>query len=42
MGCVITAAAAAQGAPFWFDILAKLVNVRSSGMRPAPATERVG
>jgi hypothetical protein len=42
VGCVITAAAAAQGAPFWFDILAKLINVRSSGIKPSPAAGRVG
>ena len=34
MGMVITGAAAAQGAPFWFDILKKMVNVRSSGIKP--------
>jgi hypothetical protein len=34
-GIIITALAAAQGAPFWFDILKKLVNVRSSGANPA-------
>ncbi len=33
-GILITALAAAQGAPFWFDILKKLVNVRSSGPNP--------
>jgi hypothetical protein len=33
-GILITAMAAAQGAPFWFDILKKLVNVRSSGPNP--------
>jgi hypothetical protein len=34
-GIIFTAMAAAQGAPFWFDILKKLVNVRSSGANPA-------
>jgi len=33
-GILITAMAAAQGAPFWFDILKKLVNVRISGPKP--------
>lgn len=42
LGCVVTGAAAAQGAPFWFDILARLINVRSSGVKPSPAAERVG
>ena len=34
LGMMITGAAAAQGAPFWFDILKKLVNVRSAGIKP--------
>jgi len=29
---VLSAGAAAQGAPFWFDILKKLVNIRGSGV----------
>lgn len=33
-GLLISGLAAAQGAPFWFDILKKLVNVRSSGVSP--------
>ncbi len=40
IGILISGAAAAQGAPFWFDILKKLVNVRGSGSAPvvmAPA-----
>jgi len=32
LGIFITGAAAAQGAPFWFDILKKVVNVRASGV----------
>jgi hypothetical protein len=35
MGLVMTGLAAAQGAPFWFDILGKLVNVRGTGANPA-------
>ena len=31
IGLLITAAATAQGAPFWFDILKNLVNIRSAG-----------
>jgi hypothetical protein len=31
LGLLMTGAAAAQGAPFWFDILGKLVNIRSTG-----------
>lgn len=33
-GLVLSAAAATQGAPFWFDILKKLVNVRGTGSNP--------
>ena len=33
-GCLITALAAMQGAPFWFDTLKKIVNVRSAGVNP--------
>lgn len=33
-GWLLTAMAAAQGAPFWFDLLKRLVNVRSSGPNP--------
>ena len=35
MGILMTAGAAAQGAPFWFDMLAKFTNVRGSGVKPA-------
>ncbi len=34
LGLLITALAAAQGASFWFDVLKKLVNVRSTGPNP--------
>jgi len=34
LGLLITAAAGAQGSPFWFDMLKKLVNVRGSGSTP--------
>ncbi|AGZ41925.1 hypothetical protein [Actinoplanes friuliensis] len=37
LGLVLTAAAAALGAPFWFDLLNRLVNLRSTGKRPDPA-----
>jgi len=33
-GIAITGLATMQGAPFWFDILKKLINVRSSGVKP--------
>jgi hypothetical protein len=35
LGFLISAGAAMQGAPFWFDILKKLVNVRGTGTNPA-------
>ena len=34
LGWMITAAAASLGAPFWFDMLKKVVSVRSSGKAP--------
>ena len=34
MGIILSAGAAAQGAPFWFDLLKRLVNVRGSGTKP--------
>ncbi|MCB9752644.1 MAG: hypothetical protein H6713_22040 [Myxococcales bacterium] len=34
-GLLISLLAAAQGAPFWFDLLNKLVNLRGSGRRPS-------
>ena len=35
IGLLITALAGAQGSPFWFDVLKKLVNIRGSGGMPA-------
>lgn len=37
-GVIFTGAAMAFGAPFWFDALSKLVNIRSSGKKPAPTS----
>jgi exonuclease VII small subunit len=34
LGWVVTALAISLGAPFWFDLLRKLVNIRSSGNKP--------
>lgn len=34
VGLAITAAAASLGAPFWFELLSKLVNLRLTGARP--------
>jgi hypothetical protein len=36
IGLLITAFAAALGAPFWFDLLSCLVNVRLTGQKPSP------
>lgn len=38
IGWAVSGFAIAMGAPFWFDILGKIVNVRNSGSRPASAT----
>jgi ascorbate-specific PTS system EIIC-type component UlaA len=35
LGLLITAGAAMLGAPFWFDILKKVVNIRGVGVNPA-------
>jgi hypothetical protein len=35
-GILITASAAVFGAPFWFDLLQRLVQLRSSGPKPDP------
>jgi hypothetical protein len=37
-GDLITAAAFAMGAPFWFDLLGKLINVRMAGRKPKKST----
>ena len=34
MGWIIGAGCISMGAPFWFDMLNKLVNVRRSGVKP--------
>ncbi|MGG6263596.1 hypothetical protein ACQ4M3_16195 [Leptolyngbya sp. AN03gr2] len=36
-GWAVSGIAIAMGAPFWFDLLGKLVNVRNSGGKPRPA-----
>jgi hypothetical protein len=41
LGIILTGLAAAQGSPFWFNVLNKLVNMRGSGSgsaTPAPAS----
>jgi hypothetical protein len=34
LGVLLTALAATLGAPFWFDVLKKLINIRSAGIAP--------
>jgi hypothetical protein len=36
LGFVITSVALSLGAPFWFDLLNKLVSMRSAGQKPVP------
>ena len=36
-GLIASGLAAAQGAPFWFDILKRIINIRSSGAKPSEA-----
>ncbi len=38
LGLLITVAGVSLGAPFWFDLLNRIVNVRSAGVKPAPST----
>jgi|APTNR8051073442_1049403.scaffolds.fasta_scaffold01835_12 hypothetical protein len=35
LGWIVTAMAVSLGAPFWFDLLRKIVNLRSSGNKPS-------
>lgn len=39
-GWLFSGAMAAQGAPLWFDILRKLVNVRSAGKKPESSEDK--
>ena len=38
-GFLITAFAISLGAPFWFDLLNRFVNLRSGGVKPAPVNK---
>jgi hypothetical protein len=38
-GWIITAFAVTLGAPFWFDMLNKFINIRSSGVKPRESPE---
>lgn len=37
LGCLMTALAVSLGAPFWFDLLGRIVNLRATGAKPAKA-----
>ncbi|RKR05653.1 hypothetical protein C8C83_5004 [Flavobacterium sp. 90] len=39
MGWLITALALTLGAPFWFDLLSKLISVRGAGSKASPTTD---
>jgi hypothetical protein len=38
-GWLVTALLLTLGAPFWFDVLSRLVSLRATGAKPGPATE---
>jgi thioredoxin-related protein len=40
IGWFIAAGCISMGAPFWFDVLSKLINVRRAGTKPAADTEK--
>lgn len=40
MGWLISGLAISMGAPFWFDLLSKIMNVRNTGSRPASTTDK--
>jgi hypothetical protein len=41
LGLLLTAIALSLGAPFWFDMLAKIVAIRGSGVNPTPPPQQV-
>jgi hypothetical protein len=40
LGILFTTIAVSLGAPFWFDVLNKFVNLRSAGDRPENKTKK--
>jgi hypothetical protein len=42
LGWFLTMVAVSLGAPFWFDILSKLVNIRNTGKKPAASEPTPG
>jgi hypothetical protein len=41
VGLFLTVLAVSLGAPFWFDMLNKFVNIRSAGARPEKAKKQL-
>jgi len=39
IGWLLSAVAISMGAPFWFDLLGKVINVRNTGKKPRASTE---
>lgn len=40
LGWIVSGIAISMGAPFWFDLLSKVMNVRNTGAKPAPVAEK--
>lgn len=40
IGWIVSGLAIAMGAPFWFDLLSKIMNVRNTGSKPAPIVDQ--
>lgn len=40
LGCLVTAIAISLGAPFWFDLLGKVVKIRGTGAKPSENKEK--
>ena len=40
LGLLMTVAAVSLGAPFWFDLLGKVAQLRSTGKREEPAPQK--
>jgi hypothetical protein len=42
LGLLVTTLAATLGAPFWFDVLNKIINIRSTGPSPNETAKQPG
>ncbi|HAA32884.1 MAG TPA: hypothetical protein DCE56_40670, partial [Cyanobacteria bacterium UBA8553] len=40
IGWMISGLAISMGAPFWFELLGKIMNVRNTGPKPASSTKK--